>query len=518
MQPRKAPVPVDCPDMGLTSAGKEVAVLGAGPAGLTAGFELGRLGLKCRVFEGHPTTVGGLARTEQFKGYRFDIGGHRFFTKSAEINDLWETFLPPGDWLRVKRLSRIHYAGRFFSYPLSGADVVRNLGVGRSIGCLASYLQQRAKPRVEPVSFEDWVVGQFGPKLFEMFFKTYTEKVWGIPCEQISADWAAQRIKGLSLPTAVWNAVGGNSRSGVKTLIEEFQYPKLGPGMMWDALADRLRQGGTPIHLGRTVTGLYRDDNRITTVHTDGAEGPDTTEVSHVISSIPLGPLIEGLTPRAPDRVIDAARGLRYRDFLTVVLIVDEPELFPDNWIYIHDPEVKVGRIQNFKNWSPLMVPDDVTTAVGLEYFCFEGDGLWESSDERLIELAKRELEFLEILGGGRVLDGTVLRVPKAYPTYDQSYESNVAIIRSFLDSEIHNLQVCGRNGMHKYNNQDHAMMTGLLAARNIAGQDWDVWQVNEDAEYAEEIRKGDLGGRLIPRRLTESPDIPSDHQEEQHI
>ena len=499
-----------------TSAREQVAVLGAGPAGLTAGFELDRLGLNCRIFEGHPTTVGGLARTEQFKGYRFDIGGHRFFTKSAEIDDLWHTFLSPSDWLRVKRLSRIHYAGRFFSYPLNGADVVRGLGMRTSIGCLASYVKQRAKPQAEPVSFKDWVVAQFGPKLYEIFFKTYTEKVWGIPCEQISADWAAQRIKGLSLPTAAWNAVGGNRGSGVKTLIEEFQYPKLGPGMMWDALADRLRRGGTPIHLGRTVTGLRRDGKRITAVDTDGAEGRDSAEVSHVISSIPLGPLIEGLTPRAPDRVVAAARGLRYRDFLTVVLIIDEPHLFPDNWIYIHDREVKVGRIQNFKNWSPLMVPDDATTAVGLEYFCFEGDGLWGSSDEQLIELAMREMESLKLLRDKRVLDGTVLRVPKAYPTYDRRYESNVAILRAFLDSEIRNLQVCGRNGMHKYNNQDHAMMTGLLAARNIAGEDWDVWQVNEDAEYAEEIRKGDLGGRLIPRAMTDVSDIRSRDEEQE--
>jgi protoporphyrinogen oxidase len=493
---------------------EEVAVLGAGPAGLTAAFELDRLGMQCRVFEGHHTSVGGLSRTEKFKDYRFDIGGHRFFTKSLEINGLWHDFLPPSDWLSVKRMSRIYYAGRFYSYPLKGAEVVRGLGLRTSMGCLASYAQERAKPGTDPVSFEDWVVAQFGRRLFEIFFKTYTEKVWGIPCEEISADWAAQRIKGLSLPTAVRNALGGQRNGGVKTLIEEFQYPKLGPGMVWDAVADRLRRAGTPIHLGARVTGLHRRGKRITSVCTDQSGLQVMTEAAHVISSIPLRSLIEGLTPEPPESVLAAARGLRYRDFVTVVLVIDEPNLFPDNWIYIHDPQVKVGRIQNFKNWSPLMVPNESTTALGLEYFCFEGDGLWDSSDKQLLELAIREMTSLGMLDPSLVLDGTVVRVPKAYPTYNQSYETNVDVIRSFLDCEIENLELCGRNGMHKYNNQDHAMMTGLLAARNVAGENWDVWRVNEDAEYAEEIRKGDTGGRMIPRRVTDLEPEPEPVQE----
>ncbi len=488
--------------MGDGSSGT-IGVVGAGPAGLTAAWELDRLGLRPTVFEAHPSLVGGLSRTERYGGYRFDIGGHRFFTKSDEIRELWHRFLPDEDFLVRQRMSRIYYRGRFFRYPLDAKDALRKLGVVEAARCGFSYLASTLRPKRNIVSFEDWVVAHFGRRLYEIFFKTYTEKVWGMPCSEISADWAAQRIKGLSLFRAVKQALFGQRGEIVKTLIEEFEYPRLGPGMMWERVAEDLAARGVSVQLGTRVAEIHHDGGRVVALEVETATESRRVAVDAMVSSMPIRALVEGLRPKPPSEVLDAARALRYRDFLTVVLVLDDPDVFPDNWIYIHDPSVRVGRVQNFKNWSPEMVPDQRHTALGLEYFCNEGDDLWDATDEELLERGSRELASIGLIDSDKVIDGTVIRVHKAYPVYDEEYAANVAVIRSYLDAEFDNLQLCGRNGMHKYNNQDHAMMTGLMAARNLAGQEWDQWRVNQDAEYLEEVSADDTGGRMVPRKVT---------------
>jgi len=395
-----------------------------------------------------------------------------------------------GDFLRRPRLSRIYYRQRFFDYPLKPMNALRGLGIFNSFLVLLSYLWSQVHPIRPETSFEDWVSNRFGRRLYRIFFKTYTEKVWGIPCDKIGAQWAAQRIKGLSLITAVKDALlrgmRKNSTSQIKTLIDEFEYPRLGPGMMWDAFtADITRQGGR-VELRSPVTRLEHAAGRITAIDYEHHGAPHRVIVDRVISTMPLRQLIHALSPAAPDAVRAAADRLHYRDFLTIALIIDKPSLFPDNWIYVHDPSVKLGRIQNFKNWSPEMVPDSRMTCLGLEYFCFEGDGLWTMTDQALLELGGQEIARIGLLGGGKVVDGTVVRMPKAYPVYDEGFMDALAVVRQYLDG-FSNLQVAGRNGMHKYNNQDHSMVTALLAVQNLLGEHHDVWAVNADDDYHEE-------------------------------
>lgn len=483
-----------------------VAIIGAGPAGLTAAYLLAKAGVPVTVIESDPALVGGIARTVRYKGYHFDIGGHRFFSKSQEVEDLW-TELLPNDLLERPRSSRIFYRGKFFSYPLKAVEALLKLGVVESILCVLSYLKARLFPVKAPKSVEQWVTNQFGARLYGVFFKTYTEKVWGMPCSEISADWAAQRIKGLSLVSAVWNAIVPRRKSRekvIKTLIESFRYPRKGPGMMWEACAARVRELGGTVRLGEKVVGCSYDGTW-TLTHVDAAGARHTTVADHVISSAPLRELARGLTPPLPPSALEAAGRLKYRDFLTVVLILKDRRLFDDNWIYIHDPSVRVGRIQNFKSWSPEMVPDPAMACFGLEYFCFEGDGLWTTSDAELIELGKRELEKIGLAQAGDVVDGTVVRQPKAYPVYDDGYAQNVEAVRRELEERFPTLHLVGRNGMHKYNNQDHAMMTAMLCVKNILARAplYDLWNVNQDAEYHESgERGGGTTGRLVPRRV----------------
>ncbi len=463
---------------------RNVIILGAGPAGLTAAYELTRNHIPVTVLE-RDNVVGGIARTEFYKGYGYDIGGHRFYTKMTEVNALWHHVL--GDqFLRVPRLSRIHYEGKFFYYPLRLMNVLGALGIFESAWIFFSFLRARLIPLVPEESFEDYVSNRFGRKLYHLFFKTYTEKVWGIPCTEIRAEWAAQRIRGLSFTSVVMSAVFKNG-NGIKSLIEEFEYPRQGPGMMWEAFRARVETQGGEVYLNAPVVRVNRQGMCITSVivKQNGVERAVTG--THFISTLALRDLINALQPPPPADVLRAANGLGYRDFLTVVLIVNVPELFPDNWIYIHTPRVHVGRIQNFKNWSQAMLPDLTKTSLGMEYFVTEGDALWNMPDDQLIELAKRELELIGIARAAQVIDGTVKRMRKAYPVYDSTYHENLGIVRGYLDA-FDNLQTVGRNGMHKYNNQDHSMMTALLAARNVFGEEHDVWAVNTDMEYQEEI------------------------------
>ncbi len=462
-------------------------MIGGGPAGLTAAYLLSKEGHAVTVLEADEL-VGGISRTAQYRGYRFDIGGHRFFTKIRPVSELWEEVL--GDqFITVPRLSRIHYAGKYFDYPLKAVNALRGLGLINAARILLSYVDARLHPSPVEDNFEQWVTNRFGRRLYEIFFKTYTEKVWGIPCTEIRAEWAAQRIQGLSLERAILNAATLTRRStAIKSLIHEFRYPRLGPGQMWECCRDRIEAMGNPVRLRHRVTSITRVGNRVVGVEADTPDGPRRFEADHMIASTDLRSLVRAIEPAAPAPVSAAATGLRYRDFLVVALMLDQDNLFPDNWIYVHTPGVKVGRIQNFNNWSRAMVPAPGVTCLGFEYFCFEGDGLWAADDAELIALASRELEQLGLASAGLVRDGTVVRVPKAYPIYDGPYRDHVETIRGFLDP-IENLQTVGRNGMHKYNNQDHSMLTAMMAVWNLQGAAHDLWAVNTDYEYHEEQR-----------------------------
>jgi protoporphyrinogen oxidase len=491
-----------------------VAIIGAGPAGLTAAYLLAKKDVPVTVVEADPRYVGGIARTVRYKGFHFDIGGHRFFSKSKEVEELW-TELLPNDMLTRPRSSRIYYRGKFYSYPLKAGEALRNLGLLEATRCVLSYFKARWFPVAQPRSFDDWVSNQFGQRLFHIFFKTYTEKVWGMNCKEISADWAAQRIKGLSLKTAVLNALLPKrqltSRDDViKTLIDSFRYPRRGPGMMWETCAERVRDLGGMIEMGQRVVGCVWDEaaGLWTVTHQDENKDTRMVQAHHVLSSMPMRQLVQGLRPQVSEETLQAANALKYRDFLTVAVILKDRKQFDDNWIYIHDPKVKVGRIQNFKSWSPEMVPDPELNCYGLEYFCFEGDGLWTSSDQELIELAKNELALIGLARPEDIIDGCVVRQRKAYPVYDDAYATNVETIRAELEGRFPTLHLVGRNGMHKYNNQDHAMMTAMLCVENIlAGRKvYDLWRVNQDAEYHETGTAGHQAGasglHIVPIRV----------------
>lgn len=483
--------------------GLPVVVVGAGPAGLCAARELLAGGRRVVILESDAVHVGGISRTFVYKGNRFDIGGHRFFSKNQEILDLWKLIL--GDeMLTVPRLSRIHYKGKLFDYPLKAVNALVQLGPLECLRCLLSYVDSHCRPTLPEKSFDVWVSNRFGRRLFEIFFETYTEKVWGVPCREISADWAAQRIRRLNLGNAILNALGLGSRDSttIKTLIDEFMYPRMGPGQIWERLCEMLEENPLcQVKMGHHVERIEWEPGKALALQANGVR----FAADHFISSMPLRHLIESLSPGAPAEIREAAAALTYRDFLTVGLVVRNPKLFPDNWIYIHDSQVKVGRIQNYKNWSPFMVASPELTTLGLEYFCFEGDGLWTTPDAQLVELAIKEVNQLGMTRPGEVIDGVVVRMPKAYPVYSDGYQQNVQKIRDFLDAQLPNLQLVGRNGMHRYNNTDHSMLTGILSARNILKQGcWDLWKVNGDAEYLEEGKSCD--SRMIPRSLDATP------------
>ncbi len=492
----------------------ETVIIGAGPAGLTAAYLLAKAGRSVLVLEKDPVHVGGISRTVNHDGFLFDIGGHRFFSKSKEVVDLWNEILPD-DFIDRPRLSRIFYGGKYYSYPLKAFEALTNLGIATSTACVASYAWARLRPIENPRTFHEWVRNQFGEKLFSIFFKTYTEKVWGMSCDEISADWAAQRIKGLDLATAVWSALTrglkrkptGKDGKVIKTLIDSFRYPRRGPGMLWEEAARKTERFGGRVLMGRNVEALAWDEAKgVWTVTARTEDGGVETHVGkNVVSSAPIRELAAALQPNLMSR--PAAERLRYRDFLTVALVCRGGDLFPDNWIYIHDPSVKVGRVQNFNSWSPEMVPDPSFGCLGLEYFCFEGDGLWSSSDEDLVKLAIKEVVQIGLVSADDVLKGVVVRQPKAYPVYDDEYRDNVEQVRAEVEGAFPTLHLVGRNGMHKYNNQDHAMMTAMLTVENIVAgtRRFDIWNVNEDAEYHEAGYEGAkealASERLVPKK-----------------
>jgi protoporphyrinogen oxidase len=467
--------------------GERVIVIGGGPAGLTAAYLLAKEGVSVTVLEG-TDMLGGISRTSQYKGYRFDIGGHRFFTKYEPVEKLWHEILGP-EFIQVPRQSRIHYRGKYFDYPLKAGNALSGLGIWQAVMIVQSYLRAKLWPDPVEENFEQWVSNRFGKRLYEIFFKTYTEKVWGIPCTEIRAEWAAQRIQNLSLAKAILNATALNKRSTkIKSLIDRFQYPRLGPGQMWESCGEKLRALGGTLLMEHKVEAIEHARGRVVAVRANSPSGPVRIEGEHFITTMPVRSLIRALDPPPPQPIVDAAEGLRYRDFLVVALILEKDNLFTDNWIYIHTPGVRVGRIQNFNNWSADMVPEKGRTCLGMEYFCFKGDGLWEMADADLIALASKELGALGLGDPKWVVDGTVVRMPKAYPIYDASYRAHLDRVRTYIDP-IPNLHPVGRNGMHKYNNQDHSMLTAMMVVWNMQGAQHDVWSVNTDFEYHEEQR-----------------------------
>ncbi len=475
---------------------KSVVVIGAGPAGLTAAYELVKRGISPVVLE-KSHQVGGLARTETYRGYNFDIGGHRFITKVAEVQELWQKMLGD-DFLLVPRLSQIYYRGRFISYPLEFQNALTQIGPVEGVRILSSYVKMKLLPLPEENTFEQWVSNRFGRRLYEIFFKTYTEKIWGIPCDQIQAEWAAQRIKKLSLRAAAMDALFRNNKDNHHSLINEFHYPVQGPGMMWQRFRDVVKAGGGSVQMNADVVKLRREGRVIKSVIASDRGKLVEIPGEHFLSTMPLCDLIAGIDPPPAAEVLQAARKLRYRAFVLVGLILNREALFPDNWIYVHSPEVRVGRIQNFKNWSAAMVPDPATTSLGLEYFCNENDAVWNMPDEALRALAVKELVRLGLGEARDVMDGKVVRQSKAYPVYDPEYYDQLRLIRGFIDG-LANLQTLGRNGMHRYNNQDHSMLSAMLAVKNILGENHDLWSVNTDRSHIEEFQVSRPGEEVGP-------------------
>jgi protoporphyrinogen oxidase len=463
-----------------------VVIAGAGPAGLTAALERVRRDTPTIVLEA-TDAVGGISQTVERDGWRFDIGGHRFFTKVKRVEDWWHEILGDDEFLSRPRMSRIFYRGKLFDYPIKPMNALRGLGILEAIRCIASYAWVRVR-KPDESNYEGWVASRFGWRLYRHFFKSYTEKVWGMPASEMPADWAAQRIKNLSLWSAVWNALfPKKGQTEITTLIDRFQYPKSGPGMMWERVRDLVVDGGGEVVMQAPILAVHHRDGRAVAVTARVDGGNERIECGHLISSMPMAELLQIMQPPVPERVLAAARSLRYRDFLTIALVVPESAGFPDNWIYVHSPGVKVGRIQNFGSWSPYLVKDG-RTCLGLEYFVDEGDELWSMADADLVELGKRELEELGIVQTQFVEAGYVVRVPKAYPVYDEDYRDNVDVLRGWLAGNAPNVHPVGRNGMHKYNNQDHSMYTAMLTVETIAdGVPHDVWQVNVEEEYHEQ-------------------------------
>lgn len=465
-------------------------VFGAGPAGLAAALSLVERGAEAEVLEASQF-VGGLSRTFSEGGYIFDLGGHRFFTRFDEVQALWERVLGE-DFIVRPRKSRILYAGRFFDYPLRATDALRGLGPVESARCAASYARARVRPRGGERTFEEWVQNRFGRRLFDIFFRTYTERVWGIPTDQIGADWAAQRVKNLELGTAILRALRLKAPDrSVTSLIETFHYPRLGPGQMYERMAERAVDGGANLRLRHSVVGVEHDGRRVlrAMATAPGATAGTTVETSvagdQFFSSMPLTLLLRAMQPPPPPDVLEAAAQLKFRNLIVVALRCDQPRLFDDTWIYVHDPRLKACRVQNYGNWSPNLVPDPQTSSLGVEYFCDPDDDTWRMSDADVISLATSEVRAAGLLNGANVTTGVVLRAPRAYPVYRIGYEVHLARIVDWL-RRFENLQPIGRYGMFKYNNSDHSILTALLAVENAFGANHDLWRVNTDSDYQE--------------------------------
>ncbi len=485
----------------------ENLIIGAGPAGLTAGYSLLKnktLG-SVEIIEADKQYVGGISRTEHKKGYRFDIGGHRFFSKSKTINLLWDELLEDG-FIETKRKSRILFRKKFYNYPLSAGEALFKLGFVESFLCGISYIKAKIYPKRNPRSFHEWVANSFGERLFKNFFKSYTEKVWGMSCDDISADWAAQRIKGLNLTNLILNSIQflnfKKDKNVIKTLIKKFKYPKYGPGMMWEKAAEKIKEQNGKISMGvEALEFIYNDLDKQWKVKCLNKLNNQYIfyQCKRIISSAPMRDVVQNINPPLVSR--NLASKLKYRDFITVAVMINERPNFDDNWIYIHDENIFAGRIQNYTSWSTHMAPEN-KGCLGLEYFCNENDEFWNKSDKELKNLALEDLKKLEIINSDKFIDAHVVRQKKAYPVYDKDYKSIVKTISNELESNYKNLFLVGRNGMHKYNNQDHAMMSSLLTVENIKNNKNinNVWDINVDAEYHEEKKDKSLAMKNIQK------------------
>jgi protoporphyrinogen oxidase len=472
------------------AAGKDVVVMGAGPGGLCSAYVLTKAGVRARVFEKAPF-VGGLARTikrETNAGeFKFDIGGHRWFTKNDELNALFKEVVAE-ELLWVNRTSRIYFDGRYVDYPLKMTNALRAIGPVVSAKAMADYALTRVRQGLAPtpvVTMEDAYIDQFGPTLYRLFFQRYSEKVWGVPCSDMSGDWVTQRSKGMSLVTAVKDALIP-SKGKVVSLIDEFMYPKNGFGRFSERMADTITAGGNDVCLNAGVEQVHRTGWHVDAVTIRTANGPEQVRGDQFISSIPLTYLIQIMDPPAPPEVLEAARTLTFRNIITVNLMLRRRQVTPDTWLYVHDRNIAFGRLHEPKNWSSAMVPDDDHTSIVAEYFCSFGDAIWQMSDQDLVALTvKHMVEDLRFIRADEVLGGFAVRAPRAYPSYLLGYEQPLAVVKDFI-SRFENLQIIGRYGTFRYNNTDHSIETGLLAAKNVLGEHHDLDQVNAEQEYHE--------------------------------
>lgn len=465
----------------------DCVVVGAGPAGMACAYALAERG-KTSVVIDKNDAPGGLCRTIDFSGYLFDIGGHRFISKSQEMNRIWQEVLG-GDMLRVKRLSRIYYRNKYFDYPLSFMNTFLNLGFVDSVMCVASYFNHKYFRKGEEDSLDGWITKRFGKRLFDIFFKSYSEKVWGVSCQNISADWAKQRIRGLSLRVAVQNAILSMEGKAPKTLCEEFYYPRTGPGGFYKKLEKRIvSSSGVVFRQNKSTVKIRHSGGRVTALEVRDCRDASgqSIPVEYLFSTMPLAELVSSLDPSPPDPVMAAGKRLKSRSFVTVNVILDRPYIFSDQWLYIHSPEVKLARVQNYKNWSADMVKDPRRTSLGLEYFCSEKDEFWALNDVDLINYALEDLEKVKIAYRKSLISAFVVRCPNAYPIYHLGYENDLLIVRNYLET-FSNLQTFGRGGSFRYDNSDRAFLSGLYAAGNFLGETkCDLWNFDISDEYLE--------------------------------
>ena len=460
---------------------KSVAVIGAGPAGITAAYELAKAGIEVHVYEAGPQ-VGGLAKTIDLWGQKIDLGPHRFFSNDTRVNELWLEVVGR-DYKMVDRLTRIYYKNKFYYYPIKAGDALSKLGFFTSAACMFSFMRQKIAPTRLDGTFENWVVNRFGRKLFNIFFKTYSEKLWGITCKELDADFAAQRIKKLSLWEAVKNAIGGGKKNKHKTLVDQFAYPLEGTGMVYERMQKHIENKGGKVFCNTPVKRVLTENGKVTSIELENGE---IKKYDHIISSMPFSLMVTRL-PEVPEEIKKLAGSLSYRNTILVYLQVEGKDLFPDNWLYVHSTDLQMGRITNFRNWVPEILNGKDSTIVVLEYWCNENDPLWKASDNELIELGKKELRQTGLIGNAEISDGYIYKIPRCYPVYSKGYKDKLKPVENYLSS-IDGLSVIGRYGAFKYNNQDHSILMGLLAAENLVkGKNHNLWEINTDYEDYQE-------------------------------